>query len=47
MIHTLDLMETVYVNIFSCRGFDTNKAAAFTAKWFASAEWTSHVITRR
>lgn len=33
-IHTLDLLESVYVNIFSCKDFDGKKAAAFTRIWF-------------
>ena len=47
VIHTLDLMNAAYVNIFSCKSFDTEEAARFTAKWFGSEDWTSHVITRR
>ena len=46
VIHTLDLMKTVYVNIFSCKGFDTDEAAAFTAKWFGSEDWTANVVIR-
>ncbi len=33
-IHTLDLLEAVYVNIFSCKDFDAAVASSFTAKWF-------------
>ncbi len=47
VIHTLDLMKTAYVNIFSCKEFDTDDAAKFTAKWFGSADWTANVVTRR
>lgn len=47
VIHTLDLMKVVYVNIFSCKEFDTNEAAAFTANWFGSNDWTAQVLTRR
>ena len=47
VIHTLDLMKTVYVNIFSCKEFDTDEAAAFTAKWFGSEDWTANVVIRR
>ena len=36
VIHTLDLMNAVYVNVFSCKEFDTEKAAAFTAPTAAS-----------
>ena len=47
VIHTLDLMKTVYVNIFSCKEFDTNEAANFTAKWFDSKDWNANVVIRR
>lgn len=47
VIHTLDVLKVVYVNIFSCKGFDTDEAAQFTAKWFGSKDWTKHVVTRR
>src|SRR5580765_2698090 len=41
VIHTLDLMKTAYVNIFSCKDFDTDKAAKFTANWFGSVDWSA------
>lgn len=47
VIHTLDLMKTAYVNVFSCKEFDTDEAARFTATWFGSTDWTSNVIIRR
>ncbi len=47
VIHTLDLMKTTYVNIFSCKEFDTNQAAEFTARWFDSQDWTQNVVIRR
>jgi S-adenosylmethionine/arginine decarboxylase-like enzyme len=47
VIHTLDLMKAVYVNIFSCKEFDTDEAAKFTAKWFGSTDWTANIVIRR
>lgn len=47
VIHTLDLMKAAYVNIFSCKEFDTKEAAKFTAKWFGSTDWTANVVIRR
>ena len=47
VIHTLDLMKTAYVNIFSCKEFDTDEAEKFTAKWFGSNDWTATVVSRR
>jgi len=47
VIHTLDLMKAAYVNIFSCKEFDTDEAAQFTATWFDSKDWTKNVVVRR
>lgn len=33
-IHTLDDLGQVYVNIFSCKDFDGNKATFITSEWF-------------
>ena len=46
VIHTLDLMKSAYVNIFSCKKFDTDDAARFTARWFGSPDWQATVVTR-
>lgn len=47
VIHTLDLMKAAYINIFSCKEFDTDEAGQFTAKWFESNDWTATVVVRR
>ena len=47
VIHTLDLMKAAYINIFSCKEFDTDEAAQFAAKWFGSTDWTANVVVRR
>ncbi len=46
VIHTLDLLGAVYVNIFSCKDFDPEVAADFTSKWFEGKIVNSHVIER-
>lgn len=46
VIHTLDLLGAVYVNIFSCKDFDPKIAAEFTAKWFKGRIVNSHIIDR-
>ena len=33
-IHTLDILKTVHINIFSCKEFDHDVAGDFTARWF-------------
>ncbi len=47
VVHTLELLQTVYVNVFSCKSFDTDEAAKFVAAWFDSGDWTANVVTRR
>jgi len=34
VVHTLDLLEAVYVNVFSCKRFDPEAAERFTRDWF-------------
>ena len=46
VIHTLDLMGAVYVNIFSCKDFDPEVAADLTANWFKGRIVNSNVIDR-
>ncbi len=46
VIHTLDLKEDVYINIFSCKHFDEKVALDFCKKWFSSSDCISHYIKR-
>lgn len=46
VIHTLDLLGAVYINIFSCKDFDTEIAKNFSAEWFKGTIVSSHVIDR-
>ena len=45
-IHTLDLMENVYLNIFSCKDFDSYVAEKFSKEWFKADTCRSHFIER-
>ena len=47
VIHTLDILESVYLNIFSCNDFDTNAAMEFSQEWFKGKVTNSHVIERK
>ena len=47
VIHTLDILEAVYVNIFSCKAFDQDMAANFTKEWFEAASCGSTFIQRK
>ena len=46
VIHTLELLEAVYVNIFSCKEFDKHKAEKFTIKWFKAEKCNTNFIER-
>ena len=46
VVHTLNLLGAVYVNIFSCKEFDPEEAAEFTKEWFEAGECRSTFIDR-
>jgi len=46
VIHTLDLLEAVYVNIFSCKEFDEKIAEKITKEWFGANGCRTHFIER-
>jgi len=46
VIHTLDLLEAVYVNIFSCKEFDAKVAEKITKEWFRANGCRAHFIER-
>ncbi len=46
VIHTLELLEAVYVNIFSCKEFDKDTAQQLTKEWFGAKECRVHFIER-
>ena len=46
VIHTLDILEKVFVNIFSCKTFDPDVAAKFTAEWFKGEVKNSTFLER-
>lgn len=45
-IHTLDVLEKVFVNIFSCKDFSTSEAERFTVEWFGGKVVNSVVVQR-
>ncbi len=47
VIHTLDLLKTVYVNIFSCKTYDADIVADFTKTWFRGEIQNSTFIERQ
>ena len=46
VIHTLDVLGAVYVNIFSCKPFDPEIAAQFTSDCFGAASHRKTFIER-
>ncbi len=45
-IHTLDQLKDVYINIFSCKDFDPDKASNFCIKYFEGVLVHKRVIDR-
>lgn len=45
-IHTLDKLGSVFVNIFSCKEYDTNQAKDFTVRFFGAQAHKATVIER-
>ncbi len=46
VIHTLDELGAVYVNIFSCKPFDKKIAEQLTKEWFGAKKCKTHFIER-
>jgi S-adenosylmethionine/arginine decarboxylase-like enzyme len=46
VVHTLDLLEAAYVNIFSCKPYDRAVAERITTEWFGAKDHRSHFIER-
>ena len=46
VIHTLELLKAVYVNIFSCKEFDEKVAERITKEWFGAEECNARFIER-
>ena len=44
--HTLDLLEAVYVSIFSCKEYDAELAEQITKEWFGAKECKTHFLER-
>jgi len=45
-MHTLDVMKRVYLNIFSCKEFDTGEATKFSAEYFQGTVVNTSVVER-
>ncbi len=47
VIHTLTKLGKAYINIFSCKDFDSEEAGKFTVDWFKSKGYYSNTVRRR
>jgi S-adenosylmethionine/arginine decarboxylase-like enzyme len=46
-VHAVDADNTAFVNVFSCKAFDPEAAAAFTVDFFRARRHTATVLQRR
>ena len=46
VIHTLDMLGAVYINVFSCKAFDREAAEKVTKEFFGANECRTHFIER-
>lgn len=46
VIHTLDQLKAVYINIFSCKAYDPKIAEDFSVDWFRAGDHTARFIDR-
>jgi S-adenosylmethionine decarboxylase len=45
--HFSEMWNSAYINIFSCRAFDTGKAVSFTVKYFKAKRFKKHILVRK
>ncbi len=46
VIHTLDQLKAIYINIFSCKVYDPKAAEKFTVEWFGATDYSATLIDR-
>ena len=46
VIHTLDLLEAAYVNVFSCKDFEPEVTAEFAKRWFGANSYVKTFLER-
>lgn len=46
VIHTLDQLQAVYINIFSCKVYDPKVAEKFSVEWFDATDCSARFIDR-
>ncbi len=46
VIHALDQMKAVYINIFSCKVYDPKVAEKFSIEWFEAKQHSARTVNR-
>ena len=46
VIHALDQMRAVYINIFSCKVYDPTVAENFSVEWFGAKQFSARTLDR-
>jgi S-adenosylmethionine/arginine decarboxylase-like enzyme len=46
VIHALDQLGAIYINIFSCKAYDPKLAEKFTVEWFGASDCSARFIER-
>ena len=46
VIHTLDQLKAVYINIFSCKAYDPQVAEKFSVEWFGATKFSVRFLDR-
>lgn len=46
VIHALDQLKSVYINIFSCKVYDPKVAEKFSVEWFGATDCSARFIDR-
>ena len=45
-IHTLDVLKSAYINVFSCKDFDKDIVIKFSEEWFEGKTMEVNTLTR-
>ena len=46
VLHTLDQLRAVYINIFSCKVYDPKVAEEFSVEWFGANDCSARLLDR-
>ncbi|MBP02647.1 MAG: hypothetical protein CMM25_07545 [Rhodospirillaceae bacterium] len=46
VIHALDQLGAIYINIFSCKEYNSEVAESFSVEWFGATQHSARIIDR-